>query len=100
MRVATLLTPGRAISATCLPLVQFRARSSASDPPQLHQQTVVLNDVDAAFGETLGGFFVTNAQLKPDGLRFLCNDVVDVLRDVFRPAKHINHVDIAGDVDE
>lgn len=63
-------------------------------------QAAILHDVDACAGETLGRRGVSNAELEPDRARAGGEDVLDVRVDVVWPAKHVDQIDLARDVDE
>ena len=54
-----------------------------------------LDNVDSCAGESLGCVVVHDSKLKPHSFRSLGDDVVKMLRNRFRSAKHIHHVDIA-----
>jgi len=81
-----------------LTLSRASAAQLLSYLPQLDHQTAILNDVDSGAGELLGSVVVANAELKPNRLRLLRDDVIDVRRNVMWPAKDIHHVDLAGNL--
>ena len=58
----------------------------------LHQQAAVLDHLDAGAREGLRGRLVADAELEPDHAGVRGQDVVDVRRDVARPAEDVDHV--------
>jgi lysine 6-dehydrogenase len=76
----------------------MRTPSSATDHSELDLEAPVLHDVDPSAREPFGCRRVRNTGLHPHRARTLREDVLDVLFDVFRPAKYVHEIDVAGDV--
>ena len=57
---------------------------------------MILHDVDAGTRKRFRGFVVANAELEPDRLRVLRENVVKVLWDVGRSPKYVDDVDVIG----
>ena len=64
----------------------------------LCKSTAVLHDGDSGACEFLRGLVIPDPELKPDRCRPLREDILQMRRDIGRPAKHVHHIDFTGDV--
>ena len=63
-------------------------------------KSAILDDLYPGLGEDFGRGIVAYAALKPNRMRFLCENIFDMAVDVMGTAKNIDHIYVAGDVGE
>ena len=59
----------------------------------IDHQTTILHHFYACPGQNSGYFVVTDAKLHPNRLWFLCQQIVEVRRNILRAPKDVHHID-------